>query len=226
MNKIPKFLFLPIVSTILFPINAEENLVNWKGPVIGMTRLKAPWYAPEFYVEKKMKDSIPEYSSINGLQTKLYSLEIDSSLFGGIYLWKNEKFARDWWNQSFFDRVNKKYGANNTIELKQAIFINSNQNRKIEIEDHWIKIKRYSIPPEAFSKLNKHFENKVSDFQKKSGYTALWIAGCENFEIEIITVWSEKAKMEEMDYSELIQGNWKEIGTILTKSPIQLNNKL
>lgn len=95
MNKINIFLLILLIKISFLPLNAEENLKNWNGQVIGMTRLKAPWYAPKIFVESKMKDSIPEYSAIKGLQKKMYSLESDSSIFGGVYLWVNEKAARE-----------------------------------------------------------------------------------------------------------------------------------
>ena len=226
MNKINIILLIVLIKISLLPLNAEENLKNWNGQVIGMTRLKAPWYAPKFFVESKMKDSISEYSAINGLQKKMYSIESDSSLFGGVYLWANEKAARDWWNQSFFDRVNKNYGGNNKIPLKQALFIHTIEKReKVEVTELWILIKRYTIPSDSISNIQKHFESKISNFQKSKGYISLWVAGSENSQIEIISLWSDRDSMMETNFAELVLPTWKEEGKIQTKSPIQLNNE-
>ena len=226
MNKINIILLIVLIKISLLPLNAEENLKNWNGQVIGMTRLKAPWYAPKFFVESKMKDSISEYSAINGLQKKMYSIESDSSLFGGVYLWANEKAARDWWNQSFFDRVNKKYGGNNKIPLKQALFIHTIEKReKVEVTERGILIKRYTIPSDSISNIQKHFESKIINFQNSKGYISLWIAGCENSQIEIISLWSDLNSMKKANFAELILPAWKEEDKIVTRTPIQINNE-
>ncbi len=226
MNKINIILLIVLIKISFLPLNAEENLKNWDGQVIGMTRLKAPWYAPKFFVESKMKDSISEYSMINGLQKKMYSLESDSSLFGGVYLWVNEKSARDWRNESFFDRVNKRYGGDNKVPLKQALFIHSiDKIEKVEVAERWILIKRYTIPSDSISNIQKHFESKISNLQKSKGYISLWIAGCENSQIEIISLWTNENSMKEANLAELVLPAWKEESEIKTKSTIQLNNE-
>ena len=225
MKKNSIILFLILIKISFLPLIAEENLIYWKGPVIGMTRLKIPWYAPNFFVKDKMKDSIPEYSTINGLQKKMYSIESDSALFGGVYLWENEKAARDWWNEGFFERVNKKYGGNNKIPLKQALFFHSIEKReKVEEVERWILIKRYTIPSDSISNIQKHFESKISNFQKSKGYISLWVAGCENSQIEIISLWSDRYSMKEANFIEYVLPNWKEEDKIVTRSPIQINS--
>jgi heme-degrading monooxygenase HmoA len=201
------------------------NIINSKGLVIGMTRLKKPWYAPDFLIKSKMKDSISEYSNINGLKNKMYSMELDTGLFGGVYLWENERVAKEWWNESFFERVNKKYGGNNKIPLKQALFIHSIEKReKAVVADRWIFIKRYTIPSDSISNIQKHFEDMIPNFQKSKGYISLWVAGCENSQIEIISLWSDSYSMKEANFNECTLPNWKEEDKIVIRSPIQINH--
>ena len=226
MNCFNKFLIVLTSGGGYFPMNAEENLINWKGQVIGITRLPVPWYAPKFLVAGKMKASIPEYSAIKGLQRKYYSIEADTGLFGGVYLWENERSARDWWNEAFFMRINKTYGSNNKIPLKPVLYVHSLDKRaKVETGDNWTSIRRYSIPSESFGTMNKYFETKIQTFQKSKGSHSLWVAGVDNSKIEIITLWANKDSMRSANFSELILPSWKEEETIKTRVPVMIHNQ-
>jgi heme-degrading monooxygenase HmoA len=95
-------------NSFIYELSGQE-VITW-------TRIRKPWYAPNFFVKSKMNDSIPEYKAISGLVWKSYSIEKESGKFGGIYLWDSETSAITWFNQAWFDRIEKKYGEKGVVE--------------------------------------------------------------------------------------------------------------
>jgi heme-degrading monooxygenase HmoA len=85
--------------------------------------VKKPWYAWKRLVISKMKESIPEYEAVKGLQNKFYSFTENQAYFGGIYFWESELHAREWFNQDWFDRTEKKYGIKGLVLHYQIVQI-------------------------------------------------------------------------------------------------------
>jgi heme-degrading monooxygenase HmoA len=214
------------MSIIFASWTADAQTVSSQGMVITMTRLSIPWYAPKFVVKSKMKDSIPEYSGIPGLNRKIYSIESDTGLFGGIYLWENQKSANDWFTPAWFERVNKKYGGDNKVPILPAIFIHGKDTSKsTSLNENWASVKSFAVGTDSISKLPKYFESKISNLEKKTGYLGLWVADESANRIKIITLWSDEDSMNSVDLSELVSQNWKEEESIQTKVPIVITNK-
>jgi hypothetical protein len=80
-----------------------------------ITKVKKPWYAWKGLVLRKMRESIPEYTAAPGLVFKYYTFTEDQRYLGGIYLWKSEQDASNWFNQAWFDRTEKKYGEKGVV---------------------------------------------------------------------------------------------------------------
>ncbi len=89
--------------------------------VLTITKVKAPFYAARTLVVKGFRDSIPEYQVLKGLTFKAYSLSDDGKYFGGIYYWQTEQDAKNWFNDAWFARVEKKYGVPGTVEYFQVL---------------------------------------------------------------------------------------------------------
>ena len=109
--------------------------------------------------------------------------------------------------------------------MKNPLETGGTKIEKVEVAERWILIKRYTIPSDSISNIQKHFESKISNLQKSKGYISLWIAGCENSQIEIISLWTNENSMKEANLAELVLPAWKEESEIKTKSTIQLNNE-
>lgn len=76
-----------------------------------VVKVPAPWYAPRFLVARRMRDTIPEYQSLPGLNFKAYSFARADGHYGGIYLWKDVAAARAWFSPKWFERVERERGA-------------------------------------------------------------------------------------------------------------------
>ncbi len=90
-----------------------------------ITKIKKPWYAWRSLVISKMKRSIPEYQTLEGLQEKYYLFVKKQKLFGGIYVWQDQQSAENWFNQAWFDRIEKKYGKKGEVAYYQIESIQS-----------------------------------------------------------------------------------------------------
>ncbi|NCZ56414.1 MAG: hypothetical protein EBY86_07215, partial [Acidimicrobiia bacterium] len=60
-----------------------------KNNVVAIVRIPVPRFAPKWLVRKKMKATVDLYSSIDGLEFKLFTFETESGDFGGIYTWRD-----------------------------------------------------------------------------------------------------------------------------------------
>ena len=75
-----------------------------------MVKVKKAWYAPQALVVSRMRDTIPTYETVRGLQFKYFTLA-DDGKFGGIYLWKDQASAKTWFSDAWFARVLSERGA-------------------------------------------------------------------------------------------------------------------
>jgi heme-degrading monooxygenase HmoA len=78
--------------------------------VVVIVRIPVPKFVPKWLVRKKMKATVDLYSSIDGLEFKLFTLESESGDFGGIYTWRDSASAEKWFNPEWFARVKRERG--------------------------------------------------------------------------------------------------------------------
>lgn len=81
-----------------------------KDQVVVIVRIPVPKFAPKWLVRRKMRATIDLYSSIPGLEFKLFTFEKESGDFGGIYAWRNRSSAAEWFNAEWFARVRRERG--------------------------------------------------------------------------------------------------------------------
>ena len=75
------------VSAVSMPAMAEQNFglgFSASSPVAVVVKVPTPWYAPRFLVTSKMRDTIPQYQAIAGLNFKAFSFAKADGHFGGI----------------------------------------------------------------------------------------------------------------------------------------------
>lgn len=138
------FKFLTLGTSLLFSLlacNAQINEQATNTPsnrivlsdststtTLVITKVKKPWYAWRGLIIEKMEESIPEYRLVKGLQQKFYSFTEDHKLFGGIYFWQTEADAKNWFNQAWYDRTEKKYGKKGIVDFYKVQKVNSFTN--------------------------------------------------------------------------------------------------
>jgi heme-degrading monooxygenase HmoA len=104
---------------------------------LAITKVKKPWYAWRGLIIKKMEESIPEYRLVKGLQQKFYSFTEDHKLFGGIYFWQSEADAKSWFNQAWYDKIEKKYGKKGIVDFYKVQKVNSFANAPSQKNKCW-----------------------------------------------------------------------------------------
>ncbi len=90
------------------------------GPVVVIVKVAKPWYAPNWLVERKMRDAVPQYRQIPGLTFKIFSFARPNSEFGGIYLWHDRATARAWFGPAWYKRVRDERGVEPDVRMFKA----------------------------------------------------------------------------------------------------------
>jgi hypothetical protein len=106
-----------MVSPPAFAQALADQVHTAEASVVTIVRIPTPWYAPRFLVVRKMRESMPLYSAIDGLTHKAYSLARSDGRFGGIYHWKDLASAQAWFTPAWFERVEKERGARGEVRF-------------------------------------------------------------------------------------------------------------
>ncbi len=214
------------MTIIQTQVSLQAQSMELGEQIITMTRLPVPWYAPKFLVKNKMKDSIPEYSQIPGLLRKYYSIEAKTGKFGGIYLWENQKAARDWFNLEWFSRVNKKYGGDNQVPLLKALYIlNFEEKDQTTLTDRFANVKIFKIQVRSQKELISRIASKADSLKGIPGFISLWIAEGENSHLHVISLWLNPESFLAYNFDSLCSPEWKLVEEIETAVPYTLKIK-
>lgn len=92
-----------------------------KSAVAVVVKVPAPWYAPRFLVTSKMRETIPQYQAIPGLNFKAFSFARVDGHFGGLYLWRDLEAASRWFTPKWFDRVKQERGAAANVRVFEVL---------------------------------------------------------------------------------------------------------
>ena len=98
-------------------VSAQDNSTA----KLTITKVKKPWYAPQFFVVNKMKASVPQYRQIKGLKEKNYAFSRGTQYFGGIYHWESKAEAKAWFNEAWFKNIKDKYGVDGIVEYYEVL---------------------------------------------------------------------------------------------------------
>ena len=93
------------------PVGALGDGLPASAPVAVVVKVPTPWYAPRFFVTRKMRETIPQYQAIPGLNFKAFSFARADGHYGGVYRWKDLGAARAWFTPAWFERVQRERGA-------------------------------------------------------------------------------------------------------------------
>lgn len=153
--------------------------------VLTITSVKRPWYAFRSLIISKMKQSVPEYQAISGLNKKFYAISEDRKFFGGIYLWQAESDARNWFKAEWFERIKKKYKTEGKVTYYQILMI-----KDFIVMD---KIKTGQF----WAALSSPSDSELPNFKSSiSGLVKIISVKNENNQEGLITLWESKEKAQ------------------------------
>jgi len=89
-------------------------------PVVVIVRIPTPRLAPGWLVRRKMRATIDTYAHIPGLAFKIFTIEMASGDFGGIYYWTDRGAAESWFDEAWFERVRRERGSEPNVRILRA----------------------------------------------------------------------------------------------------------
>ena len=101
--------------------SAQGTGFSPSSPVAAVVKVRTPWYAPKFVVAGKMRDTIPLYQGLDGLNFKAFSFARADGHFGGLYLWKDSAAAQSWFTPQWFERVERERGAPASVRFFEVL---------------------------------------------------------------------------------------------------------
>ena len=114
---------VPLAAVVLSTqVNAQTlpSIPAPTTPVAVIVKVPKPWYAPRAVVVGKMRDTIPQYENLPGLNYKMFSFARMDGHFGGIYLWQDRASAEAWFNPAWFERVRRERGVEGQVRMFEA----------------------------------------------------------------------------------------------------------
>ena len=91
--------------------------------VLAIVEVPRPQHVPGFAIRRKMRESIPEYEGLSGLEFKAYSLARASGSYGGLYLWSDGDSAHAWFSPDWFERVERERGVTPKVRFFRVLSI-------------------------------------------------------------------------------------------------------
>ncbi len=110
------------LSTLPAAPATAQALPAADGAVLVITKVKRPWYAADFLIERGFRKSVPEYAALPGLVTKFYTLAEDGR-FGGAYLWTDRASAERQFDAAWHARVQARYGAPGEVRMYTVLSV-------------------------------------------------------------------------------------------------------
>jgi hypothetical protein len=161
---------------------SPKSQITW----LTVTKVKKPWFAWRGLVSSKMEKSIPEYQSIAGLEEKFYSFWEGTDRFGGIYFWRQKSDADAWFQQSWFDRTEKKYGEKGVVDSYSILnsFVNPSLAQKGENLYAILSYRNIDVKGDATKEKSLVYHVSLIDSNQKKCYLTIWndeSSAMENF---------------------------------------------
>lgn len=151
---------------------SPKSQITW----LTVTKVKKPWFAWRGLVSSKMEKSIPEYQSIAGLEEKFYSFWEGTDRFGGIYFWRQKSDADAWFQQSWFDRIEKQYGEKGIVDSYSVInsYVNPNLPRKGENLFATLSCGKNDLKADLSKVENLFYQVSLIDSNQKKCSLMIW----------------------------------------------------
>lgn len=188
------------VSTFGAPAFAQRNFaqgISANAPVAVIVKVPTPWYAPRFFVTGKMRDSMPQYGSIPGLNFKAFAFARADGHYGGIYLWKYTAAAQAWFTPQWFDRVQRERGAPaNVRSFEVLLALDNTSGGTPTSSDSSAVATIVEIPiPAGIGKerIAQIFAAAVPDFQKVPGLLRKYFITTAEGTFGGIYLWKDEA---------------------------------
>jgi len=170
-------------------------------PVVVLTKIATPWYAPRFLVVRKFRETLADYDRLPGLDFKYYTISSDDNKFGGLYLWKDLSSAKAWFGDAWSAIVLKTWGAPAEVRYFEAPVLLDNvpAGAPAPGEDGkaTASIVAIKIPPGmTHDQLVEGFKKAVPVYQKVPGLLRKYFTISDDDRFGGIYLWADRASAD------------------------------
>jgi heme-degrading monooxygenase HmoA len=118
---------IPALTTQSASAQPQIGVFSAPSASVAIVKIPKPWYAPNFLVASKMRDTVALYESLPGLTYKAFTIAQPDQEFGGAYLWKDRIEMEKWFNPAWFERVERERGHKANVRFFSAPVVVVNQ---------------------------------------------------------------------------------------------------
>jgi len=226
-----------VAGLLLFLIaQAQESpMPKTDSPVVVLTKIATPWYAPRFIVVRKFRETLSDYDRLPGLDFKYYTISLDDNKFGGLYLWKDRASAKAWFSDAWSANVLKTRGVPAEVRYFEAPVLLDNvpAGSPAPGEDGkaTASIVSITIPPGVtHDQLVEGFKKAVPDYQRVPGLLRKYFTISDDGRFGGIYLWADRASADRffnMAWRERVAKTYGTDGTIeFFDAPVVLASKL
>jgi len=161
------------------PTTPDLSLADAGRAVLVVVKVPRPWYAPRFLIDRKMRDTMPQYAHLPGLMHKAYSHARSDGAFGGLYLWRDRATAAAWFGPAWFERVQRERGVTADVRLFAVTAAIDLVPGGTPTDDHSPSVATLSFTPPAASDAGTPVPGllrryRVIDDRQRGGELSLW----------------------------------------------------
>jgi heme-degrading monooxygenase HmoA len=124
---------MPVLTTQSASAQAQIGVFSAPSASVAIVKIPKPWYAPNFFVALKMRDTVALYENLPGLTYKAFTIAQPDQEFGGAYLWKDRVEMEKWFNPAWFERVEKERGHQANVRFFSAPVVVVNQATALDV---------------------------------------------------------------------------------------------
>ncbi len=173
--------------------------IDASSAVAVVVKVPKPWYAPKSAVVGKMKETIPVYQSLPGLAYKAFSIASADNQYGGIYLWKDESSARSFFNQTWFDRIEKERGVKGHVQLYEVPVAIDNTNHNFKDDGNAVATVVLVSTPKGITKsqLVQEFRASIPTYRKIPGLLRKYFVTADGDKFGGIYIWKDESSAQQ-----------------------------
>jgi hypothetical protein len=213
----------------------EPPMPKSNSPVVVLTKIATPWYAPRFIVVRKFRETLADYDRLPGLDFKYYTISSGDNKFGGLYLWKDRASAKAWFSDAWSANVLKTRGAPAEVHYFEAPVLLDNvpAGSPTPGEDGMATASIVSIktpPGVTHDQLIEGFKKAVPDYQKVPGLLRKYFTISDDGRFGGVYLWADRASADRffnMAWRERVARTYGTDGIIeFFDAPVVLASKL
>ncbi len=195
-------LLAPIAAAVLAAVAHAQTPAPQAAatPVAVIVKVPKPWYAPKAVVVGKMRDTIPQYENLAGLNYKMFSFAQADRHFGGIYLWRDRAVAQAWFNPAWFERVRRERGAEGNVRTFEVpvSLDNVRPGAPANDADNIATLVTIPVPPNVGrARLIEEFRAAVPLYQRIAGLKRKYFVITDDGRFGGIYLWESQAAADQ-----------------------------